>query len=312
MNAPTPSPGLPHWAREFFDGWRAQSGYFVSIDEEMEHRREAFYRLYTADDADVRAMWKYVETSIDPEFRAGFLSRLVLATDEIIPDTPLPVYGAPDYAPPRLRTREQRRARKLAEQLRLLNTVTPPRCKAYNSRVNHAASDIELLIIWFDISQVPHNPDRRWQLTELRIEYTRDSKRGWKQHRRASDILRQKVIKTARELAGLPGAKKRAAWLHTLAEDLAALPEMKDEHAADIALLGQKADYTDWVRVIHAEMDDYAASPLTPALRHRDLATLANVITATPADDQMITEDDVAHAISTTAAAGFLNNPHRQ
>lgn len=311
LTAPKPATCLPPWARDVLDQWRDGRDFFSTpIDEEMAHRREAFYRLYTADDPAICEVWRYVDTSIARDERGAFLGDLILATDWICPDEPLPVYGAPIpfFDPPsRLRTREQRKARKLAELLQLLRIVTPPDCAARTSSAINTGTHVESLIIYFNIGQVPAYYDQRWQLTELRVEYTYDSKRGWMQHRRASDRVRHKAIKSARKLAELPGAAKHAPWLCGLADALEALPTMEVEHSSDFWLLSQKASYLDWVRRVLRGLNDIAAHPHTPALRHSDLATLANVLTS---PERELTEDDIAHAV--TAMAGFLNNLHGQ
>lgn len=294
-DAPRPARCLPDWARAFLDEWR-QGGRRrpVSIDDELEHRRAAFYRLYTADDADVRSMWKHTEASLNPEWRNAFLHDLILATDAVIPDEPLPAYESPTYPPPRLRTREQRHARKLAELLQLLRAVTPPRCAAAQSRVENAGTDVEALIIWFDIGQVPRDYDLRGEMTELAIEFTTDSKRGWVQHRRASDVVRAKAVKAARTLVALPGAAQRATWLMKLADELAALPRMQDEHAHDVELRQQKAGYQDWLRVAYCRTLDYAMTPGKSPLRIVDWATLACVV----ADAPTPMPDTIAHLLA--------------
>lgn len=295
MDTPLPAKCLPDWALPFLDEWRSGSRLIpVTIDDEMDHRRAAFYRLYTANDVDVCAMWRHAGVCIAPEWRNAFLQTLIIATDAVIPDKPLPVYGSPKKNPPRLRTREQRHARKLAELLQLLRVVTPPRCKANQSRILNVGSDIEALIIWFDIGQVPYNYDLRWSKTELGIEFTTDSKRGWMQHRRASDLVRAKTIKTARTLATLPGATKRASWLVLLADELATLPSMDIECGGDIELRSQKAGYQDWLRYTYCETLNYAAVAGNPLLRMSDWATLARVV----ADAPDPSPDTIAHLLA--------------
>jgi len=290
-----PAKCLPVWAREFLDEWRVGSRRLtVSIDDQMEHRRSAFYRLYSANDADVRAMWRHAENSVAPEWRNAFILDLILATDSIFPEEALPVYGSPPSAEHRLRTREQRHARKLAKLLQLLRVVTPPRCKADKSRINEASCDVEYLIIFFDIGPVPRDYYLCWRMTELGVEYTMDSKRGWMQHRRASDLVRGKVVNAARTMAALPGATQHTEWLLTLADELEALPSMKAEHVDEIDLQSQKAGYLDWLAVAYSMTKSYSSSPEEETLRIVDWAVLARVVAG--AGD--VTPDDISHAIS--------------
>lgn len=220
---------LPDWARQCMDGWRDGSRRSpVPIADELPHRREAFYRLYSADDPDVKAMWAQASKGLKADERKYFIPRLILSTDAIVPDERLPVYKtAPVGESPKYRTREQRAAYKLAVQLQRFAVVTPPRCQAYQARF--ISVDIEKLIISFNIKPAERDDDERWR--SLQIEYTTSSKRGWIQHRRASDKVRREVITTARRLADLPDAKRHQSWLRDLAAELESLPNFETEHS---------------------------------------------------------------------------------
>gem|GEM_PF-6977061 len=276
----------------------------------MEHRRAAFYRLYAADDPDVASFWRQADTQIDEYSRGDFVHSLILATDEIIPDEPLPVYNRPPTPEPNLRSRQQRWARKLAKLLQLLRAVTPGGCQA-SRRIMFVGSDIEYLVICFGTGDVPCDYDLRWRLTELGIEYTTDSERGWRQHRRASDKVRLKAVTAARKLATMVDDDSHRAWLHELARDLEALPSMQDEHVAWLTSMSQKQGWWNWLIAAYA-MTRYSGKDMdTPPLRHLDWATLARVI----AGAKSVDEDDVAHALTTTRTdedtlSVFLNNLH--
>ena len=314
MNDPVIRPArcLPDWARVFMDEWRTGSRRVpIGIDDNLPHRRDAFYRLYFADDRDVRALWRNLSRQVENGMPRGFIMDLILATDAIVTDEPLPVYARPALEPLTLRTRAQRHARKLAELLQLLAAVTPPRCRAARSRIMLAGSDIEYLVIYFNIGAVPRDYDLRWQRQELGISYTSDSERGWRQHRRASDKVRRRTIRTARILADILAETKHHGWLLQLATDLDQLPDMHDEHAGWLTLMSQKHGWWNWLAAAYALTHAHVADEGWEALGPSDWATLARVITGT----EDITPDDVAHALADLRAnpAGvseFLKNVH--
>jgi len=284
---------LPGWAADVMEGWRNPPHPWVSIDDDMDHRREAFYRLYQAAGPDVAAMWAGLEQRLATEDRADFIYRAILATDEIVANEPLPIYGVTDHPRPTLRTSRQRLARKLAEQVQLLTACTPLRCIADTVVRNQAGSIVERLIIGFSIGQVPRDYDQRWRLSRLGIEYTTSSKRGWVQHRRASDLVRTKVVELARKLVAEEGGAADLRWLAAFADELASLPCLEKEHGGDLMLASQKAGYLDWFRPVYRESLHYSVTPGESPLSIAGWATLAVLMT----NDPDINADDIAHAI---------------
>lgn len=284
---------LPSWASDVLEGWRNRQHPWVSIDDEMDHRREAFYRLYQAAGPDVSAMWVGLEQRLATEDRAAFIYSAILATDEIVANEPLPIYGVSDHPGPALRTPRQRLARKLAEKVQLLTACTPLRCTAHAVVHSQAGSIVERLIIGFSIGQVPRDYDQRWRLARLGIEYTTSSKRGWVQHRRASDMVRTKVIELVRALVAKEGGAADLAWLAAFADELADLPCLDKEHGGDLMLASQKAGYLDWFRPVYRESLHYSVTPGESPLSIAGWATLAVLMT----NDPDINADDIAHAI---------------
>lgn len=239
-------------------------------------------------------MWAILGQRLAAEDRAAFIHSAILATDEIVENEPLPIYGASHSPRSTLRTRRQRLARKLAEQIQLLAACTPPRCLARDVVMSQAGSVVEWLVIVFGIGQVPRDYDLRWRLARLGIEYTTSSKRGWVQHRRASDVVRHKVIELARTLLAEEGrGGKQLHWLAVFADALAALPSIDQEHAGDLMLVSQKAGYLDWFRPVYRESLHYSVTPGESPLSIAGWATLAGLVTNDPA----INADDIAHAV---------------
>lgn len=293
----TDSSNLPGWAQSIMDGWRNPPSPWVSIDDDLDHRREAFYRLYLADDLNVRSMWVELDERLASDERGAFIHTIILATDENIKNEPLPVYSLPSPPAPRLRTRVKRLARKFAEQLQLLRVCTPPRCAAKEIVNRQSSSIVEALVIYFDIGEVYQDYDQRWRLTSLGIEYTTSSKRGWVQHRRASDTIRRKVIEVGHLL--INEIKVTGQCFH-FADELSwfvsrmeQLPDLRSEHGDELILASQKSGYLDWFRYTYREALSASNVQGISPLSHAGWATLAGIITGDPD----INPDDIAHAV---------------
>lgn len=242
-------------------------------------------------------MWNDLAQRLEVAERRAFLHAVILATDEIIADEPLPVYQVPATPKPALRTRRQRLARRLAEQVQLLAACTPPRCTAARVIERRASVTVEQLIIAFGIGQVPQDYNQRWRLSRLNIEFTTSSKRGWVQHRRASDRVRAKVIDLARALLmentkACPEDQINAVLVE-FSDLLASLPDMDEEHRDDPALRSQKASYLDWFRLAYRESLHYSIEAGQSPLSLAGWATLAGLM----ANDPTINTDDIAHAV---------------
>lgn len=293
----TASNCLPDWALSRMDWWRNPPAPWVSIDEDLDHRREAFYRLYRADDFDAGAMWSELDEKLACDERAAFIHTVILATDEIVKNEPLKVYSIPNLPVRRLRTRVQRLARKFAEQVQLLAVCTPPRCAAHPVISRNSGVMVEALIIYFHIGQVCQDHDQRWRLTRLGVEYTTNSKRGWVQHRRASDVVRRKVIDVGRQLITeieSSGEHLRfAGELSRFVSSMDQLPDIKAEHDERLMLASQKSGYLDWFRHSYrATLSARKVSDQSP-LSYRGWATLATIVTG----ECDISPDDIAHAV---------------
>lgn len=287
---------LPAWALVTMNRWRQPPSPWVSIDDDLEHRRVAFYRLYCADDPNVSAMWAELDESLACDERAAFIHTVILAADAIIKDEPLPVYSLPSPPGPRLRTKTQRLARKFAEQVQLLRVCTPPRCEAKETVSSWAGVMVESLVVYFNIGETYQDHDQRWRVARLGIEYTTSSKRGWVQHRRASDVIRRKVIELGFSLISeieISGAQLHfAEELKRFVSDLRRLPDFKTEHGADLALDSQKSGYLDWFRHAYREtMHSSKVADQSP-LCYAGWSTLASIVTG----ESDITRDDIAHA----------------
>lgn len=295
---PMPAKIMPAWALEILERWRKPRRPWVSIDDDLEHRKAAFYRLYETGDADAKAMWRELDARLQPDERSGFIHAAILGTDEICQDEPLPGYVVTQHEPPRLRTKTQRRARKLAELIQLWRACTPPRCAAYETKASgKLGSIIELLVVAFHIGPVPLDYNLRWKTVRLGIEYTTDSKRGWMQHRRASDTVRAKLIETGRQLLALLADEQPGHWLSQnldeLLQQLGNLPSMAEEHSDSVMLLSQKSSYLDWFRYVCVETRHAAIASETSPLSIEGWATLARIVTG----DQDIDRGDIAHAV---------------
>ncbi len=237
------SPDLPDWALAWFNEMQPR----FDDPEEMPHRRDAFNRLFSAQDRGMRRMWEHVDRHVINNWdRDTFIGILIYSIDDAIEPERRPVYSRPPAEPKaRLRDPTQRLARKLALLLRELFIVTPPRCEAAS---RHYCGTVEHLMITYDFDLALDDLGEIYR--RHGIEYTSDSKRGWLQRRRASDTVRGRVIEAARKLAEI-GRPQDVGWLDHLAENLQRLPDLKTEHGNLPELRSQKCGWPDWLRVAH-------------------------------------------------------------
>lgn len=236
----------------------------------------------------MRQMWERADAFLNEFSRKEFIGTLIYSTDDAIPDEPIPLYPrSTKVKEQRLRSRTQTLARKLARQLRDLQNVTPGRCAAYKSRVMWLGSDIERLVICyqFDLESFNLNLTRR----KFGIEYTSTSKRGWIQHRRASDVARAKATGTARKLAQISD-KKNSQWLVALADGLDQLPLIEDEHGCQPEMRSNKTSWGDWLRVAHTGLQSVGGSD--DFLRHSDWGTIVHALF-----DELVTEERIGQAL---------------
>jgi hypothetical protein len=242
-----PSPDLPDWALAWFNEMRPR----FDDPDEMPHRRDAFYRLFCAEDRGMRRMWEHVDRHVlDYLDRDALLGVLIYSVDSANDDERRPAYTRTPAKPePRLRDPAQRLARKLARLLRELFIVTPPRCVAKAAYVvQHTGGTVDRLVIAYDFGLALDDVGEIYR--RHGIEYTSDSKRGWLQRRRASDAVRSRVIKAAHKLAKI-GRAQDTDWLGQIVEELQRLPDYKTEHAGQPELRSQKCGWPDWLRVAH-------------------------------------------------------------
>jgi hypothetical protein len=322
---PRPSDSLPAWARAYFDRWRAHfdememvptapdgtklwlAYHFPGDLEPGEtltptHRHDAFYRLFCADNDGLRRMWRRADKVIVidmaarplPEDGRWFLGgALIYGTDTVIPDEkPLRRPSVPKSSPQRLNP-EQRAARKAAHLLQCLFHVTPPDCYA-GSKNRWFGATVEWLVIRYGFELGPFDYNRLDRVYDL--TYTTDSKRGWKQHRRAHDRIRHQVIAAIHRLLKMtcdPG-NPLIAECRQIADDLATWPDMETEHGHQIELRSQKAGWADWFRYAYDRwLDALEWGEARGHLRECDWATLAATLfpehfDAGPPDERLI------------------------
>ncbi len=292
-----PSPYLPDWALRYFEQHRDR----FDDPEEMPHRRDAFYRLFCADanDLDMRRMWERAArfitaptmccfipgphasenhvTDTDMEAR-DFLSRLIYATDHAVPGDPIADKQIPASKPEaRLREADRRLARKLARLLREWQIVTPFDSVAGMSldkgNMQHIGDVIDRLVTAYDFELEP--PD----LSEIHkrhgIEHTANSKRGWRARRRASDVVRHKIIRDALRLSEI-GRPQDSGDLAHLAYKLRDFPDMNNDRTDGADLRVQKTGWPDWLRV--ASSHPLFCGDRDGTLRHDDWLTLVRVL----------------------------------
>lgn len=269
------APPLPEWASAYFRVCRER------FDLEMPHRRDAFNRLACDRDADMQSVWKHIdETELDKP-KEEIIGALIYSTDTVIFDEEIPRYGLIQAVTAGRLTPKQIKARKLAKLLRDLFCVTPQHCDAFRKR-DRLLTDIENLCNAFYFRLDAHDLDACRRKHD--IEFIADSKRGFIQHRHASDKIRGKAIKVAQHIIE---ATDTPAWcaerLAGLVKDLLSWSSFKQEHGDETEYRSQKASWCDWVRVARERID---APP--EMLTHDDWATLVRVLFDVEVDRQSV------------------------
>ena len=310
-----PSECLPVWARAYFDRARSHFDEMEMVPTASDgtelhwkcscdlepgetltptHRHKAFTRLFCTDTEDMRRMWKRADevVVIDltarpvPEDGRWFLGgALIYGTDAAIQDqklrTPLPL----TKLPPQRLSPEQRAARKVARLLQCLLRATLRDCFAAsrNSQFDGMVRELENR---YDLELGPFDYSRFYRVYDL--AYTRDSKRGWIQRRRAHDRIRHEVIAAMRRLVETtrtPGAPL-IEELSQIANDLATWPDMKTEHGHQLEMLSQKGTWADWLRYAYDQWRDALEwGGARGHLRQSDWATLAATLSPEYFDD---------------------------
>lgn len=302
MNA-KPSRFLPTWARDYFErNWSR----FDNLEDR--HRCDAFYRLLCSDDPDMRAVWEHADLYIGNRQNLyaqhvaeadqdGFIGGLIYSMDDVLEDESVPLYEKPiQVLEERLREPDRNLARKLARQYYEMAVVTPPRCQAYSEPVvKFAGGQIERLIIRYYFQ--PAAPDVNGIYRLYGIEFTSSSKRGWRARRKASDVARNKVIKSARRLAKI-GHEADKNWLNRIADDLESLPDMETEHRYQPEMVSNKSTWADWLRVAYKGMRGIGSED--NFLRLRDWAALARVLF----DNPDINEANISQALRDCDGSG--------
>lgn len=271
---------LPKWALAYYQDSKKQ----FDDPEEMPHRKKAFYCLLTDSSKDMCQMWKRADGFCSSDWdQASFIGTLIYSTDDTILPEKYSYLPKPDSVKKqRLRDPKQTLARKLARQLRDLRAVTPSRCAADKSRVK-SLLDVDQILYRYDIALEPFNP--MLTLRKFGIEHTSTSKRGWIQHRRASDTIRAQVIDTARKLAQMSD-EKNSIWLVKLADELDLLPSMKNEHKHQPEMKSNKTSWGDWLRGAHHGLRNIGTSD--DFLRHSDWAAIVQAIFDKTVTDEQI------------------------
>lgn len=316
-----PSPDLPDWALRYFERHRER----FDDPEELPHRRDAFYRLLCASDAGMRRMWERADQFIarptvchfvpgpdaavthitDTDMGAeDFIGGLIFAADETIPEASAKAARQSPERAPRLRDPICVQARKLARLLREWRLVTPPRCIAKESPAMRSVGGmVEGLVHAYNLDIAPADLGEIYRRNG--IEYTADSKRGWRQRRRASDAVRAKVIAAATKLAE-NGRPQDAAGLVRLIYNLRLLPDMEAEHVDQPEMFSQKAGWADWLRVAHSNL--VGVGERAGFLRYIDWAALVLALFG-----NIVTEERIGQVLrdaqSPTPLAKISENP---
>ncbi len=272
-----PAPCLPPWARSYYARWVDR---YAAL--ELPHRVGAFQRLLCTDDAGMARVWGHLNAA-GTENRDLVIGTLILAMDEAIKPTPVPRYGRLP-APPRVRLApRQTRARKLARLLRELSHVTPSRCHAARNNRAEFGLELEALCTAYRIELDPLDLDR--VRSRYCIEHKSDSKRGFVEHRRASDTARRKALAAARELLAHDGAQMPdycARLLTRVVAELESWPDFEAEHTTEPEHRSQKSGWADWLRRARHEWRNWSAWNDAPSpdatLDAADWATLARTL----------------------------------
>lgn len=272
---------VPPWAREAYTGalrWHD--------DEAPLWRCIGFFRLYGATTEGMRDAWRYIErTNPKPQDHRRILANLILALDVapelVLPDSEVHIESERDRRPPEnFRVRDSRNvlARRLVRNLRAIRFVAPSDCLVRSQDMMFML-ETEHLATAFDIE-----PDRLPRgntiYRNLDITHHRWTHLGWRQHRRAVDVLGGRIVRDARDLA--ERAPRHFARLERLALLTESLPDMDEEHAGWIEL-EPRATYLLWARnVDHLVYLDNELPQCSPRyLRWADFASIASALFTT-------------------------------
>lgn len=274
---------VPPWAREVYTG-----GLRWHDAEALPWRRIGFFLLYGTHTEAMRDAWRYIErANPDPQDRRRILSNLILALDVapelVLPDSEARIKSERDHRPREIfRVRDSRNvlARRLVRNLRAIQLVAPSDCLAHSQDMMRLFTrEAEHLAIGFDIE-----PDRLpWRnaiYRTLDITHHRWTHLGGRQHRRAVDVLRGRIVRDARDLAEL--VPQHFSHLERLALLTESLPDMDEEHAGWIEM-EPRATYLLWARTVdHLVYLDNERPLCSPRyLRWADFASIAAALFTT-------------------------------
>lgn len=281
-----PAKGLPDWVVAIYEA--RHPVYLEYLDPKisrLQHRGEAFFRLFSSADRDMIEVWARVpgfEALRTPK-PARFVDCLILATDATM-QVPLDsVTPARDEPQPRLRSKEQRLARKLGALLSELQLLMPATTIDGQVR-DHAhwfGEERETLSREFAVDIPPTNlriAQEKYGITEVA-----DSKRGYIQHRRAADS----ICARAKAVASSLNTCRPADWLISLIRELEMWPQFEDEKTVQPLLFSQKATWADWLTQASLML---AESYEKPFLRLKDWQVLVGLLFDTWPDLQKISE----------------------
>ena len=240
---------VPPWARQVYeDDLRWHDG------DALPWRRIGFFRLYGAATEAMRDAWRYIERANPEEDRRCVLANLIRALD-VAPELVMPDSEACIVSERDLRQREINRvrassnvlARRLVRNLRAIRFVAPSDCLAHSQDMTRLfMRETERLAMGFDIAPDPL-PWGNAIYRTLDITHHRWTHLGWRQHRRAVDVLRGRIVRDARDLA--EQAPQHFGQLERLALLTESLPDMAEEHAGWIEM-EPKATYLLWARTV--------------------------------------------------------------
>jgi hypothetical protein len=291
-----PSTYLPPWALRYFERHRER----FDDPEELPHRRDAFYRLLCADarNPDMRSMWeratRYIQdptvchfvprlehehvTDTDMDAR-DFISALIDAYATVAAKSEplrLPVSGKPQ---PEARLRDPVRvlARKVARLLREWQLVTPFNCTAgMGTTMQKIDPVIDRLVDAYGLELA--TPDLGDIYRRNGIEYAVDTKKGFKQRRRASDAVRAKVINAAQSLIEI-GEPQVLDRLELMVYVMRLLPDMESEHVDKLNepwMRSHKSGWPDWLRVANSNLN--GVGERDGFLRHCDWVAMVQAL----------------------------------
>ena len=257
-------------------------------DDCLPWRAIAAKRLFGATDSRLCDVWRHIErVNRDRRVRRRILSNLILALDVapelVLPDSEARIESAGDPRPReifRVRNSSNVLARRLVRNLRAMRAVAPDNCLAHSQDMTRLfMREIEHLAAAFDIEpdRIPWAPDI---YRTLDITHHRWTHLGWRQHRRAVDVLRGRIVRDARDLSEL--APQHFGRLQRLAVLTESLPDRGKEHAGWIEM-EHKATYLLWARTVdHLVYGDAERPRCDPHyLRWDDFAIIAAALFTT-------------------------------